>query len=158
MKLEELLYTTMEKDYFVKPSKDLKSFNGGIIYKDETLMNYLMRTPHMNIDNIKQEIIILSEVKKIITEYRFFMYKDKILGSSQYMLNGKLHLNEFVPEYMKNSAIEYSKLYNPSDIFVIDLSETQNGIKIVEYNFWNASSFYLSNIDNILNQINEIKN
>jgi hypothetical protein len=157
IKLEKLLYYTMENDHFVKPSKDLKAFNGGIIYSDETLMNYLMRTPHMNIDTIKEETVVLAPVQKIYSEYRFFMYKNNILGSSRYMLNGEVIPDVNVPEYMKEAAIEYAKLYIPNDLYVIDLGDTDNGVKIVEYNCWNASGFYHCDIQNIIGQVNDIK-
>ena len=157
VKLKSLLYSTMEKEYFVKPSKDLKAFNGGLIYADETLMNYLMRTPHMNIEDIEEQTVILAAVQKIYSEYRFFMYKNEILGSSRYMLNGEVLPDTLVPEYISECAVEYSKLYMPNDLYVIDLCETDNGIKIVEYNCWNASGFYHCDIQNVICQINEIK-
>jgi len=39
----------------------------------------------------------------------------------------------------------------------MDLAETDAGIRIVEYNCWNVSGFYASNVQNIIGQINEIK-
>jgi len=152
---KQLEYYTFEKEAFIKPSKDLKSFNGGIIYSDETLLNYLYRTPH-NMD-VKDETIIVAPVKKIYSEYRFFMHKDYILGMSRYMLNGEVAADTLVPEFMKDAVLEYSKLYHPADLYVIDLADTDNGVKIVEYNCWNASGFYNCDIQNIIGNINEIK-
>lgn len=144
------------KETFIKPSRDLKSFNGGIIYAGETIQNYIARTGH-SLPTIKTEIIVVSDIKSIQEEYRFFMHKNKILGCSRYMLDSKVEPSEFVPEELKKCAIEYSKLYNPAEIYVMDLAVTPEGIKIVEYNCWNASGFYHSNIRDIIFQVNEIK-
>lgn len=144
------------KETFIKPSRDLKSFNGGIIYTGETVQNYIARTGYSS-PNIETEKIAVSDIKEIHEEYRFFMHKNQILGCSRYMLNSKVEPSDFVPEEIKECAIEYSKLYNPAELYVMDLATTPEGTKIVEYNCWNASGFYHSNIRDIIFQVNEIK-
>lgn len=129
------------KDTFIKPSRDLKSFNGGVIYAGETIQNYISRTGHHS-PNIKSEKIVVSDIKEIQEEYRFFMHKNKILSCSRYVLNSEVNPSDFVPEELKECALEYSELYNPSELYVMDLAVTSEGIKIVEYNCWNASVFY----------------
>ena len=129
---------------------------GGVIYAGETIQNYIARTGYSS-PNIKSEKIVVSDIKEIQEEYRFFMYKNKILGCSRYMLNSEVNPSDFVPEDIKECAIKYSELYNPSELYVMDLAVTPEGIKIVEYNCWNASGFYHSNIRDIIFQVNEIK-
>lgn len=158
-KVKNLLYYEFQEDNFIKPSKDSKAFNGGIIYAGETLMNYLMRTPHRNIESIETQSVIISPIKKIKDEYRFFMYKNEILGCSRYMLNGKVNPDSFVPDNIKKAAEYFGLQYNPAEIYVIDLCtfEDTDEIKIVEYNCWNCSGFYHCDIRNIINKINQIK-
>jgi hypothetical protein len=157
--IKDILYYEFEKEHFIKPTKDSKAFNGGIIHSGETLMNYLMRTPHRNIEEIKNDNMIVAELQDIESEYRFFMYKDTILGSSRYILNGKVLPDVFVPLEVKEKAKEYGKLYNPAEIYVIDLCIFKNSdeIKIVEYNCWNCSGFYHCDINAIVKSINIIK-
>lgn len=144
------------KETFIKPSRDLKSFNGGVIYAGETIKNYIARTGH-SMPSIKDETIVVSDIKEIQEEYRFFIHKDKILAASRYMLNSEVNPSNIVPEFLTDCAKDYAKLYNPADIFVMDLAVTNEGIKIVEYNCWNASGFYHCNIRDLIFQINEIK-
>jgi hypothetical protein len=144
------------KETFIKPSRDLKSFNGGVIYAGETIQNYIARTGYSS-PNIKTEKIVVSDIKEIQEEYRFFMYKNKILGCYRYMLDSEVNPSDFVPEDIKECAIKYSELYNPSELYVMDLAVTLEGIKIVEYNCWNASGFYHCNIRDIIFQVNEFK-
>lgn len=144
------------KETFIKPSRDLKSFNGGVIYAGETIKNYIARTGH-SMPSIKDETIVVSDIKEIQEEYRFFIHKDKILAASRYMINSEVNPSNIVPEFLTDCAKDYAKLYNPADIFVMDLAVTNEGIKIVEYNCWNASGFYHCNIRDLIFQINEIK-
>lgn len=151
----EIKTSSFEKDYFIKPSRDLKSFNGGILNSGESLLNYIYRTGYMKA--IENEIIVLAPIKKIYSEYRFFMYKDMIISGSRYILNNKVDVSNNIPNFILEAARDYGKLYQPLDFYVMDLALTDDGIKIVEYNCWNASGFYASNIEKIVNTISEIK-
>lgn len=157
LSFEEIVKTRFKEDMFIKPSRDIKSFNGGIIFENETVIDYLRRTKG-DIKKVEKEIIIKAPLKKIYSEYRFFMYKEEILGSSRYSLNNEYSPDKFVPEYMKEAAITFSKEYEPTSIFVIDLAETDKGVFIVEYQCWNISAFYNSDLFNILGRLSEIKN
>jgi len=145
-----------ENDMFVKPSKDIKSFNGGTIFVNETLNNYIYRTGG-SLSKVENEQILIAPLKKIFYEYRFFIHNDEILGASRYSWNYNYSEDPFVPDYIMDTAKEYAKLYNPTDIFVMDLAETDKGIFIVEYQCWNISAFYSSNLFNLIGRINEIK-
>ena len=144
------------EDMFIKPSRDLKSFNGGIIEKGQTILEYIKSGPWQK--SFEDEIIIIDSLKHINSEYRFFCIKDKIITGSQYRRNNKSFVSNIIPEYILDAAKEYVKLYNPTDIFVMDLCELSNArIAIVEYNCWNCSGFYNSDINKIINQISEFK-
>lgn len=144
------------EDMFIKPSRDLKSFNGGIIQKGQTILEYIKSGPWQK--SFEDEIIIIDSLKHINSEYRFFCTKDKIITGSQYRRNNKSFVSNIIPEYILDAAKEYVNLYNPADIFVMDLCELSSGrIAIVEYNCWNCSGLYNSDINKIINQISEFK-
>jgi len=54
-------------------------------------------------------------------------------------------------------AEEYAKLYRPADIFVMDLAKTKEGTKIVEYNCWNCSGLYHTNIEKLFFEVDNYK-
>lgn len=151
----EIKTSSFENDYFIKPSRDLKAFNGGILNSNETLLNYIMRTGYMK--SIEDETIIISPIKKIYSEYRFFCLKDTIITGSRYKLNNTLDINSNIPEYILSAAKDYVKLYNPADIFVMDLCDTPYGVKIVEYNCWNCSGLYDVDISKLVHDISNFK-
>lgn len=152
---EEAKNLTYNKDMFIKPSRDLKAFSGNIMPIGTSVKEFILNSNHQS--HYKEEIIVLNETVEIYSEYRFFIVDNKVITGSMYTLGGKLVLNKDIPSYILNKAKEYCKLYNPSDIFVMDLAETKHGIYIVEYNCWNASGLYHSNMLELFNTIDEYK-
>jgi hypothetical protein len=147
---------SFKDNMFIKPSRDLKSFNGGILESGTTIKEYILNGPYQK--EYINEVIILDKVKTINTEYRFFCIKDKIITGSLYKRNNILTKSNIIPNYILSKAEEYVKLYNPADIFVMDLCELSNTeIKIVEYNCWNCSGFYDSNINKIIDSVSNFK-
>jgi len=144
-----------KKDMFIKPSKELKAFNGGILKKGTSVKEFILKNTHQSY--YVDETIIISELQYISKEYRFFIIEDKVIIGSQYIVNGIVKIDNFIPNYILNIAKEYAKLYKPANIFVMDLAETKTGIKIVEYNCWNASGIYNCNAQKLFNEINEYK-
>ena len=143
------------EDKFIKPSRDLKAFNGGILEKGMSVKDFILNGPHQSYYD--SEIIVINDIKKIYSEYRFFIIKGEIITGSRYKLGDNVSPNAYIPEKVLDCAKEYAKLYNPVDIFVMDIADTDTGFKIVEYNCWNASGIYHSNIDKLFYEINEFK-
>ena len=151
----DILDRTFDKKMFLKPSKDLKAFNGGIIDTNISIKE------HIESDYFKagyeKETIVLAPLIKIYSEYRFFIIEDKVITGSLYRRGDRVEYDSFVPEYIMSAAQEYAKLYKPADIFVMDLAETQEGIKIIEYNCWNCSGLYHVNVQKLFSEINNYK-
>lgn len=143
--------TSFNEDKFIKPSRDLKAFEGGILKAGETIGSFIKNQQYQSF--YKEEKVVVAECKTIYSEYRFFVVDKKIVGMSQYKLGNKVVINSFVPEYILNKAKEYCKLYQPHDIFTMDLADTKEGIVIVEYNCFNASGFYACDMDYTFNAI-----
>lgn len=155
MDYEECKHMKLNNDMFIKPSRDLKAFNGGILHKDTSIEEFIYYTPKQSF--YKEETIVIAELKNIFSEYRFFIIEDKIITGSLYMRNNKVICDNFIPEYILNVAKEYCKLYKPADIFVMDIAETDKGIFIVEYNCWNSSGLYLCDVQKLFFSVNEFK-
>lgn len=129
--------------YFLKPSKDLKTFLPGILQPGETIQHFIENSQHLK--QYDHELALLSPVKIILKEYRFFIVNKEIITGSQYKNGDIVEHKSFIPDYMLDIAKQYAQLYQPHDIFTMDLAETEHGVKIVEYNCWNGSGLYESN-------------
>ena len=152
---EELKDISYKDDMFIKPSKDLKAFDGGIIKKNTTIKDYILGTKHQSF--YKDETIVINRLKEIYSEYRFFIINGEVITGSLYMMGSNFLVDSNVPKYILDTAKEYAKLYNPSEIFVMDLADTPKGAKIIEYNCWNASGLYGCNIQKLFSEVNEFK-
>lgn len=153
--IKDYLEKSFDKDVFIKPSRDQKAFNAGILEKGYTIKDFIFSQIHeaFYID----EIAIITPLKEIYSEYRFFVVNQDVITGSQYRLNNQLFVSEYIPDNILQAAKEYAKLYQPHDIFTMDLADTKEGIKIVEYNCWNASGLYKTNIPKIFNAVQEFK-
>lgn len=132
--------TTFNKPYFLKPSKDLKTFIPGILEPGQTIQKFIENSQHLK--DYDHELALLSEVKIIYKEYRFFIVDTNVITGSQYKNGDKIEYNSYIPEDVLKVASTYCQLYQPHDIFTMDLAETPEGVKIVEYNCWNGSGLY----------------
>lgn len=142
-------------DMFIKPSRDMKAFEAGILPAGCTLQEYIRQT--WSTTYAFEENIICAPVKDIDTEYRFFVVDGIISTGSIYKTNNQVQHIE-IPENEKvwQVAKEYSKLYRPHNIFTMDIAKIKhtNDYQIVEYNCWNASGLYKSNITKLFGDVN----
>jgi hypothetical protein len=151
--VKENLALFFDEPMFVKPSRDQKAFNAGIIEPKITIKEFITSQLHENF--YIDEVLIIAPIKKIYSEYRFFVVNNEVITGSQYKQGNNLVISNIVPNYILENAKEYAKLYNPHDVFTMDLADTQDGIKIVEYNCWNASGLYATDVPKIFNAVND---
>lgn len=139
------------EDKFIKPSRDLKAFNGGIIKKGQTIGNFILSQMHQ--DFYKEEIAIIGNLKEIYSEYRFFVINGEVITASMYKIGKQVKSDPIIPLKMQQAADVYAKLYNPSIVFTMDLADTAEGIKIVEYNCFNCSGHYACDLEKMYTSI-----
>lgn len=143
MKNAENLFFDVDK--FIKPSRDLKSFSGGILFKNTKIIDHIKSGKYIK-DYINEKIII-ADIKPIIEEYRFFVIDGVVITGSMYVKNNKIFISSNIKKDILNIANEYAKLYKPSSIYVMDLAKLKNGdVKIIEYNCFNCSGSYDSDL------------
>lgn len=147
--LKNNLKRKFNRDIFIKPTSDLKGFVGGILKKGETIEDFINKSRRM--PNWIEESTLISEIKEIHSEYRFFIVDNEVVGSSRYMLKKSVVPSKDIPEEVMLVAPKYAKLYNPNRVFTMDLALLKNGsIEIVEYNCFNGSGTYEADLDNLV--------
>lgn len=139
---------------FVKPTSDLKAFNGGFIEKDEIFKDFLNRQQLMSDVNYEDVKILIAPLKNSIEEYRFFVVNKEVVSGSKYMNRRVVTRSEYVPDFILQKAKEYALLYQPSAVFTLDLVLTDNNIvEIMEYNCFNCSGVYLNDLKNTYSKL-----
>lgn len=153
--LKDNLHATFECDKFIKPSSDLKGFIGGIIKKGKSIQDFLNTTTLL--PTYLEETILVANIKEIHSEYRFFVINNEVITGSQYKLRDKVETNSLIPSEIQKAAEQYSKIYSPDKVFVMDLALLQNGdIEIVEYNCFNGSGCYDANMTLVFDILKDI--
>ncbi len=147
-----------DEEKFVKPTSDGKAFVAKILMPGENIEDLILSSRHN--PSIWNETILIAPVKKVLKEWRFFVLNGEVITGSQYLENHILKVKELDQSVDDVKAIqvakEYAKLYSPSNIFTMDicLEENQNW-SIVEYNCFNCSGLYKSNLLNLKNVVEE---
>lgn len=143
--IKENLKTSFDTDKFIKPSRDLKAFDAGILKKNQTVENFIMNTSRQRF--YIDENLVVSDVIEIIDEYRFFVVDKEVITGSAYRLNGSVGESTKVDDIVFSVAKKYAKLYQPESVFTMDLARLKDGtIKIIEYNCFNCSGVYLCDL------------
>lgn len=151
------LYASFSSDKFIKPTCDLKAFDAGILEAGQVVKHFIENGFHHK--DYQKNNVIISSLKNIIEEYRFFICKNEVVGSSRYFVNGRLNISTYVPELLTMAAKRYIDTYSPSKLFVLDLGLLDNEkIEIVEYNCFSASGTYAIDRADMFNRINKFLN
>jgi len=86
--------------------------------------------------------VLLAEAQEIISEYRLFIVKGKVVSHSLYKVRGNFCTNKVVPQEIIDKAEELCTKWVPADAFVMDFAETSEGFKVLEVNNINCAGFY----------------
>lgn len=151
--VKESLDLTFKEHVFVKPSRDLKAFNAGVLEAGVSVGDYIKHQAHQAF--AMDETLVVAPLKTIYSEYRFFIVNQEVITCSTYRLGGKVFISSDVPDDLIKSAQQLCKLYQPHDVFTMDLAQTSEGIEIIEYNCWNASGAYACDLQKIFYVVNE---
>lgn len=153
--IKDHLQLSFKDNMFLKPSKDQKAFNAGVLEAGETIESFIINQAYQK--SYLDEIAVIAPCRAISSEYRFFVVDKEVITGSRYRLAGQGNLSEIIPNNILEAAKEYAKLYQPHDVFTMDLAETPEGIFIVEYNCWNASGLYKTDVAKIFHVVQEYK-
>ena len=140
---KEALDISFDKPMFVKPTTDLKAFNGSFLNANETFNELMNRTQKNESLNYNKIDVLFSNTKKIYSEYRFVVIDGEVISGSRYIKDGLVKPDSFVPDKIMRTAKEYALLYQPSNVFVMDIADTEDGYEIMEYNCFNCSGMYM---------------
>ena len=143
--LADNLEISFDVDKFIKPTRDLKAFDAGILQAGQTLNDFVLNQKRQRF--YLEEKVVISDLQNILDEYRFFVVDKKVVAGSAYRRNTVVGVDDFIPNDIQERAIKYANLYQPSTVFTMDLAKTEDGnITIIEYNCFNCSGVYLCNL------------
>jgi len=126
--------------FFIRPTGNTKLFTGMTITKEEFL-TWQERERVENSEYIGQSLMI-SPIQEIKAEYRFFIVNQEIVTSSSYKVGGEINTSRKASDELVAYTKSMVDIFPLATAFVIDIAETNNGFKVVEYNNINSSGLY----------------
>lgn len=144
-------------EFFIKPNTDTKEFAGttmdshafSLWYEQMKSIGYL---DHNNFD------VVISTPKNIGREWRLVIVDGQVADYSIYRQYNIVKPERKIDTDVLTFAKECILLYNPCDVFVMDICETDEGFKVVEYNTFNSAGLYKCNVSNVIFAINWMLN
>ena len=143
--IDELLSTsTSYASVFVRPDDDLKSWTGRVMTPGE-LAHWLeasekeMRSPR----------IAVSSPKIITAEWRVFIVDGRAIAASQYQPQP----SAWAPPEVEQFAELAASRWVPAPVVAMDIGLAEDGLKLIELNCFNGSSFYLADVGRIVRAV-----
>jgi hypothetical protein len=159
-------------EVFLRPVLDDKSF-AGRLDTPESLAQWkadLTRVvagmlPDESEPTVTVETIVSwSSPKRILAEYRFFLVGRTVVTGSRYQMAGR-SANRLVvdPDALPDGvgaaawtcAQAAADLWSPLDNFVLDVAETDEGLRIIECGCLNAAGWYDSDVARIVDAVEQ---
>lgn len=140
--------------FFIKPNDDNKAFAGTVIETKDfsDWVKNLRDIGYLDDNNIE---VVVSAVKELAMEWRSIVVDGEVIESSIYRQWQKV-----MPERNRNPDVDeliklaHSK-FAPAPVYVVDVAQTRDGLKIVEYNTFNSAGFYDCDIPRIVDAVSE---
>jgi hypothetical protein len=137
-----------DKLFFIRPVSDLKDFNGCVMeFRDIKLWKDKISSYASNLDTIP---IVVGEAHGISYEWRLFILNGKVITGSQYRTYCVLNVRPNVPQEVIDFAEDQSKIYSPSDLFVMDVCKSGTELYILEIGCFNSAGFYASDLEKLM--------
>lgn len=133
---------------FIRSDSGKKVWSGQIL-KDIGLLNFIKSTIQ------DDEMMFLAKPRECKNEVRFWIKDEKIISYSPYSgtdRNGFINENIYIEKYEKYVK-EIIKEWEPDSKYVIDVCESNNEFKVVEYNCFSSSGFYSADIGKIVDSV-----
>ena len=140
-------------EFFIKPDGDTKEF-AGLVMKSSHYNDWLEDLLKIGYLEHINFYVVVSVPKQIKNEWRIVVVDGKISDFSIYRQNGHLKPERKITQEVVNFTKDMIKKYNPLDVYVIDISETPDGYKVIELNCFNSAGLYKCCVDNIIKDVN----
>lgn len=138
---------------FVRPVDDSKHFTGRLISPEE-LADWQRKVVSSEKGGGKSlsadTLIQVCSPKKIHAEYRFWVVDGAIVTRSLYKRGPNVVYSAVVDDRLDAFVQEAISAWQPHRAFVIDVCDTEGGVKIVEINAINSAGFYAGDMAKLI--------
>lgn len=151
---ELLNLTPVYDEFFIRPTGNTKLFTGMTVTRDEFLL--WQDRERVEDSSYIGESLMISPVKEILVEYRFFIVNQEIVTGSSYKVGNSIDIYHPFSDELLSYTERMVDLFSLSVAYVIDIALTSEGFKVIEYNNFNSSGLYGCDEFEIVKAINNL--
>ena len=144
------------RDWFIRPSQDLKQFSGQVIHAKECAdwLQDAMECDSSGSYKMEWDTpIVVSEPVNIQAEWRWFIVDGKVVSGSMYRAHNQPRKERVIEQELIHEAQVSANGWLPSPCCVMDLALVGGELKIIEFNCINASGFYDNDVSAIFREL-----
>ncbi len=156
MPISEVLRRTAQlglEEFFIKPEGDAKQFAGQVQTR-ESFAAWLRNMREVGYLEDNDFDVVISAPKRLGTEYRCVVVDGQVVAWSVYRKFGQAYMKREITEAALDSAKRAIALYQPAPVFMLDIAETDEGDKVIEYNTFNSAGLYRCDAGAVIDSVN----
>lgn len=139
-------------EWFIRPSHDLKQFNGQVIEAAECAkwLTGAIECESSTTQQIPADTdVVIATPKDIGAEWRYFIVGGEVVDGSMYRYRGRLQKEHEEDKAVLREAQTFANKWLPDECCVMDLALVNSELKVIEFNCINGSGFYNHNVPKI---------
>lgn len=156
----------IDDERFIRPVEDSKAFSGRVYKPAEwadfqggalKALDVEGAVPGFSLD-VNTPVIVSTPVD-IFTETRFFVVDGKVITHGRYKRGNRVVgriVNDPADPHVIEHAQRVADFWQPQPAFVVDIAETPDGLKIVEYNSLTCAGFYSADVYKIVEALENL--
>lgn len=146
-----------KQQWFIRPNADSKAF-AGQLKPFEELVAWSRKIMALNLPDFHAESLVwMATPQTIDKEWRAFVVDGKVVSISRYMNQGNLDISTTdIPITLLDFLKTQIEIYNLSEVYAMDIAQTNQVFKIIECNCFNGTGFYEHDIAAIIHAINSM--
>lgn len=143
--------------FFIRPVNDGKAFAGSVLNPDKfdawkaRLLDgdgYAALSPDTQ--------VAIASVKSILREYRCLVVDGEFITASRYKVGQRVSYSPGAPGEIASFVQSRADEWSPRRAFILDVAETDHGVRIVENNSVSSAGFYAMDMHRYVTAINRI--
>ncbi len=149
-----------DDEFFIRPEGETKSINGQIMTKWDfnEFKQKIMALDPKEWSTVKADtVLMISKIKNIQQECRFFIANKKIISYSQYKYKDFVRYSPVVDSYIIDYVNKIISMdFQPDLAYCMDIAISDGVTKIIEVNCINCSGLYAIDVNKFIMEIEDL--
>jgi ATP-grasp domain, R2K clade family 3 len=139
---------------FVRPDSPLKPFSGRVVHRGQ--ISFAALDFGFYYDDAELPVVIAPR-RRILREWRYVIVREQVVAGSGYVANGRAATPDDPHGLAWQFAAELAvQLTPPDSVYVLDVCETDTGLRLLELNPFSGADLYACNASEIVRHVSEL--